>query len=173
MVLFLLVALTQVSTVLTFSTPSISSRFVHASKTRGRTSTFLNLSADADVKAKLVTGAELEIMLADMSQPIVIDAYATWCGPCLLMAPEFEEAAKELDGKVRFVKLDTDKEPEMAGRLNIMGLPTLLYLDKLEDENSGNTAALKERVEGALRKESIISLCDYHFFGGPLPTQLF
>ena len=44
------------------------------------------------------------------------------------MAPEFEAAAKELKGKVRFVKIDTDQEPEMAARLNIMGLPTLLFL---------------------------------------------
>ena len=46
------------------------------------------------------------------------------------MSPEFEAAAKELEGKVRFVKLDTDKEEEMAGRLAINGLPTLLFLDK-------------------------------------------
>lgn len=56
------------------------------------------------------------------------------CGPCLLMAPEFESAAKELKDKVRFVKLDTDKEESMAARLNIMGLPTLLFLDKYEPE---------------------------------------
>ena len=50
------------------------------------------------------------------------------------MAPEFEAAAAELQGKVRFVKLDTDKEETMAARLNIMGLPTLLFLDKYESK---------------------------------------
>jgi len=93
------------------------------------------------------------------------------------MAPEFEEAAKDLSGKVRFVKLDTDLEPDMAGRLGIMGLPTLLFLDKNDDtaaveEGKAPVAVLKERIEGALRKESIIDLCQYHFFGGPQPTQL-
>ena len=99
------------------------------------------------------------------------------CGPCLLMAPEFEEAAKDLSGKVRFVKLDTDLEPDMAARLGIMGLPTLLFLDKNDDTEAVNegkapVAVLKERIEGALRKESIKDLCDYHFFDGPMPTQL-
>ena len=91
------------------------------------------------------------------------------------MAPEFEAAAKDLKGKVRFVKLDTDKEESMAARLNIMGLPTLLFLDKYEptDEEEvqeGAKAVLKGRIEGALRKENIMDLCEYHFFDGPVPT---
>lgn len=99
------------------------------------------------------------------------------CGPCLLMSPEFEAAAKDLEGKVRFVKLDTDLEPQMAGRLGIMGLPTLLFLDKNDDteaveQGKAPMAVLKERIEGALRKDSIVDLCNYHFFQGPMPTQL-
>jgi thioredoxin-like negative regulator of GroEL len=95
------------------------------------------------------------------------------------MAPEFEEAANELKGKVRFVKIDTDKEPEMAGRLNVMGLPTLMFLDESkaeavegEAEDNQPKAVLKDRIEGALRKDSILALCDYHFFDGPRPQQL-
>eukprot|EP00562_Extubocellulus_spinifer_P028935 CAMPEP_0178656428 /NCGR_PEP_ID=MMETSP0698-20121128/24806_1 /TAXON_ID=265572 /ORGANISM="Extubocellulus spinifer, Strain CCMP396" /LENGTH=144 /DNA_ID=CAMNT_0020298457 /DNA_START=142 /DNA_END=576 /DNA_ORIENTATION=+ len=125
--------------------------------------------------APLVTGEQLEIMLTEWDEPLVVDAYATWCGPCLLMAPEFEAAAKELKGKVRFVKIDTDQEPEMAARLNIMGLPTLLFLDKFEPEEGSKEeakAVLKDRIEGAIRKDSIAALCDHHFFGGPRPEQL-
>lgn len=89
------------------------------------------------------------------------------------MAPEFEEAAKELSGKVRFAKLDTDKDEAMAARLNIMGLPTLLFLDKYTakegEEDAGARAVLKGRVEGALRKQNILDLCEHHFFGGPEP----
>ena len=91
------------------------------------------------------------------------------------MAPEFEAAAQELKGKVRFVKLDTDKEESMAARLNIMGLPTLLFLDKYapaqdEEVQEGAKAVLKGRIEGALRKENIIDMCNYHFFDGPVPN---
>ena len=127
--------------------------------------------------APMVTGEQLETMLQEWDTPLVVDAYATWCGPCLLMSPEFEAAAKDLEGKVRFVKLDTDLEPQMAGRLGIMGLPTLLFLDKNDDmeaveHGKAPMAVLKERIEGALRKDSIVDLANYHFFGGPMPTQL-
>ena len=137
------------------------------------------LFATEEKAAKEVNGEELEVMLTEWDTPLVVDAYATWCGPCLLMAPEFEAAATELKGKVRFVKLDTDKAPEMSGRLNIMGLPTLLFLDQLkleeEEANSNDSqpqAVLKERLEGAIRKDSIVALCNYHFFGGPRPEEL-
>jgi thioredoxin-like negative regulator of GroEL len=89
------------------------------------------------------------------------------------MAPEFEAAAKDMKGRVRFVKLDTDKDETMAARLNIMGLPTLLFLDKYEpkpgEEVEGARAVLKGRIEGALRKDAILELCEYHFFGGAEP----
>jgi thiol-disulfide isomerase/thioredoxin len=91
------------------------------------------------------------------------------------MSPEFEAAAEELKGKVRFVKLDTDKEDEMAARLNIMGLPTLLFLDKFEPKEDGPEeeqeakAVLKGRIEGALRKQNIVELCEHYFFDGPEP----
>ena len=96
------------------------------------------------------------------------------------MSPEFEAAAKELEGKVRFVKLDTDKEEEMAARLAINGLPTLLFLDKFvapkgsdeeppSKEQEGAQAVLKGRIEGALRKENIMELCEFYFFDGPEP----
>lgn len=127
----------------------------------------------------------MEVMLTEWEIPLVIDAYATWCGPCLLMSPEFEAAAKELDGKVRFVKLDTDQEEEMATRLAINGLPTLLFLDKYvaptdtDDSDNSNdeesseeaTAVLKGRIEGALRKENIIECCEHYFFDGPEPKM--
>lgn len=141
--------------------------------------------ASEEKAAPLVSGEELEVMLTEWDEPLVIDAYATWCGPCLLMAPEFESAAKDLKGKVRLCKLDTDEHPEMAARLNIMGLPTLLFLDKFkpdgdDDEEDGEEAGdggeakavLKDRIEGAIRKDSIIALCEHHFFGGPRPEQL-
>lgn len=75
---------------------------------------------------------------------------------------------------VRFVKLDTDQEEEMAAKLSIMGLPTLLFLDKFEDDENPDApkAVLKGRIEGALEKKMIVDLCEHHFFGGPEP-QLF
>mmetsp|Transcript_15836 Transcript_15836/g.23524 ORF Transcript_15836/g.23524 Transcript_15836/m.23524 type:complete len:176 (+) Transcript_15836:88-615(+) len=148
----------------------------YTSKTSFTTTTQLKMAEEIKA-APMVTGEQLETMLQEWDTPLVVDAYATWCGPCLLMSPEFEAAAKDLEGKVRFVKLDTDLEPQMAGRLGIMGLPTLLFLDKNDDmeaveQGKAPMAVLKERIEGALRKDSIVDLANYHFFGGPMPTQL-
>lgn len=94
----------------------------------------------------------------------------------VLMSPEFEAAAQDLKGKVRMVKLDTDQNEEMAARLGIQGLPTLLFLDKFEpkegEDNPKAAAVLKGKIEGALRKESIEELVNYYFFDGPQPQGL-
>lgn len=92
------------------------------------------------------------------------------------MSPEFEAAAKEMEGKVRFVKLDTDQEEEMANRLAINGLPTLLFLGAYsppegseEEADQEAKAVLKGRIEGAIKKENIMDLCEHYFFDGPEP----
>jgi thiol-disulfide isomerase/thioredoxin len=123
----------------------------------------------------LIQGIPLEMKSDYMVSQHPIFFLTHRCGPCLLMAPEFEAAAKELKDRVRFVKLDTDKEEAMAARLNIMGLPTLLFLDKYdpaegEDVQEGAKAVLKGRIEGALRKDNIKDLCEFHFFDGPQPS---
>lgn len=65
----------------------------------------LFLSASSEVAAPSISGEELETMMTEWDQPLIIDAYATWCGPCILMSPEFEACAQELKGKVRMVKV--------------------------------------------------------------------
>mmetsp|Transcript_6989 Transcript_6989/g.9086 ORF Transcript_6989/g.9086 Transcript_6989/m.9086 type:complete len:174 (-) Transcript_6989:270-791(-) len=154
----------------------VADAFVSVRTTASSSTQNTRLFSTEEKAAPIVTGEELEIMLTEWDQPLVVDAYATWCGPCLLMAPEFESAAQELKGKVRFVKLDTDKEEAMAARLSIMGLPTLLFLDQFASEekeeeggDGGAKAVLKGRIEGALRKENIVDFCQHYFFDGPAP----
>ncbi len=59
-------------------------------------------------------------------KPVLIDFWATWCRPCLMVAPILDELAKEYDGRINFVKVDVDKNPKTAAKYGIMSIPTLL-----------------------------------------------
>lgn len=60
------------------------------------------------------------------STPVLVDFYADWCGPCRVIAPAIDRLAEEYDGKVRFVKLDVDEDPDIAERYGVMSIPTLM-----------------------------------------------
>jgi thioredoxin 1 len=60
------------------------------------------------------------------SEPVLVDFFAEWCGPCKAMAPALEQVAKDLAGKVKVVKLDVDKSPNVTGQYGIRAMPTLM-----------------------------------------------
>jgi thioredoxin 1 len=77
---------------------------------------------------------------------VVIDFWATWCGPCLQFMPTFEESAKELKDKAGFGKVMVDAETELAQRFQVMSVPTLLFF------KDGQQV---DRVAGGLSKEEL------------------
>lgn len=76
----------------------------------------------------------------------VVDFWAAWCSPCLYMEPHFEAAAKELKGKVKFGKVDVDKEQGLASRFQVMSIPTTIFFRDKEQVNRTTGAMNKERI---------------------------
>ncbi len=73
-----------------------------------------------------ITTANFEKEVVRADEPILIDFWAEWCGPCRMLAPVLEELEGELEG-VRVGKVNVDEEPELAQRFNVMSIPTVIF----------------------------------------------
>jgi thioredoxin 1 len=80
----------------------------------------------ADGKIVRVNGESFEKEVLHSELPVMADFYADWCGPCRMVAPIMEKLSKEYDGKVKFVKINTDENQELAMKYDIMSIPTLM-----------------------------------------------
>ena len=104
-----------------------------------------------------ISSKNFEKAVLNHSQPVVVDVWADWCGPCRMLAPQFAAAEKELEGKVRFAKLDADKNQKLMRKFKIMSIPTLLFFKdgKLVAHMTGVTtkAAIVRRVKPLLKAE--------------------
>ncbi len=80
----------------------------------------------------------------DASEPVLVDFFAEWCGPCKAMAPALDQVAQEMAGKLKVVKLDVDQNPTVTGKYGIRAMPTLI-LFKNGEVAAQHTGALVQK----------------------------
>jgi thioredoxin 1 len=87
-----------------------------------------------------------EVKLASLTQPVLVDFWAEWCGPCKAIAPVLEQLAAERGGQLKIVKLNVDENPKTPAALGIRGIPTLLLFKGGELAGSHVGSAPKPRL---------------------------
>ncbi len=103
-----------------------------------------------------VSDQGLERVVRDSDVPVLVDFYADWCGPCKMMAPVLDELARERAGSVLVAKLDTDRNPAMAVRYAIRGLPSLVAFMGGREVAREVDAAPKPRLEALLNRAASV-----------------
>ena len=94
-----------------------------------------------------VSDQDFDAEVLKSSQPVVVDFWADWCGPCKQIAPALDEIAGAMSGKVKIVKLDVDKNPATAAKYGIMSIPTLMLFKNGELASRQVGAAPKQKLE--------------------------
>jgi thioredoxin 1 len=104
-------------------------------------------------KVKDVTDSNFATEVLQANQPVLVDFWATWCGPCVALAPTVEALAEKYAGTAKVVKLNVDENPSTAARYGVRGIPTLILFKGGEEA---------ERSIGFTSKESLSGLIDKH-----------
>jgi thioredoxin 1 len=94
-----------------------------------------------------VSDASFESDVLKASQPVVVDFWAEWCGPCRMIAPALEEIATAMGDKVKIVKLNVDENPQIAAKYGVMSIPTLMMFKNGELASRQVGAAPKAKLE--------------------------
>ena len=124
----------------------------------GGNSTAMNQST---ANVKHITDSEFDAEVTQSALPVVVDFYATWCGPCRQLAPTMDSLADQYAGKIKFVKVNVDESPKVAQQYQVEGIPMLVFLQH------GNTAGTSV---GLIAKEDLILRLDSLLQTNSTPT---
>jgi thioredoxin 1 len=94
-----------------------------------------------------VSDKSFQTDVLEAKEPVLVDFWAEWCGPCRAVAPVLEEVAGELNGKLKIVKLNVDENPETAAKYGIQSIPTLMIFKDGQMASRQIGAAPKQKLE--------------------------
>ena len=104
-------------------------------------------------KPVAVTDDSFDDDVVQANKPVLVDFWATWCGPCLMIAPILEEIADEYTDQVTVAKLDVDENPQTPAKFGVMGIPTLILFKEGE---------AVERITGYMPKDRLLAKLTPH-----------
>ena len=100
------------------------------------------------------TDSTFEVDVLNSELPVLVDFWAPWCGPFRMVAPVVEELSDDYDGQVKFVKLNTDENPQVSGKYGIRSIPTLLLFKG--GENVGQVIGFRPKSELAKHIDAVL-----------------
>src|SRR5579862_5654093 len=108
--------------------------------------------APAAVKDVTTASFGQDVIAASARQPVLVDFWAPWCGPCKQLAPTLEKAVADSGGKVKLVKMNIDDHPQVAGQLGIQSIPAVIAFDKGQPIDGFMGALPEGQVRGFIER---------------------
>lgn len=99
--------------------------------------------------SEVISSSEFQSKVLDAQGPVLVDFFATWCGPCKMLAPTLDEVASETAGKASVYKLDIDQSPDIAQKYGVMSVPTLIVFEN---------GQVKKQAVGVQPKQNILGM---------------